>query len=62
MDTRITLSVLMLRKYSDLFSTHKNDPAKRALGKLLYDSSKRPLTAKEAERAIEGIKALRGVK
>lgn len=62
MEHRITLSVLLLRKHSELFKDHENNPAKRFLGNMLYQSTRRTLTANEAERAIEGINKLRGVK
>lgn len=59
MNDRITLSVLMLRKHSDLFKDTGGTPAQKFLGNMLYQSSRRPLTAKEAEKVIAGIKELR---
>lgn len=59
MNERITLSVIMLRKHNGLYKVHGNHPVKRFLGNMLYQSAKRPLTEKEAERAIAEIKKLR---
>ena len=59
MNDRITLSVIMLRKHSELFSVQGGTPAQKFLANMLYQSSRRTLTAKEAEKAIAGIKELR---
>lgn len=59
MNTYITLSVLLLRKHSGLFSIKNGTPEQKYLANMLYQSSRRPLTEKEAEKAIAGIKELR---
>lgn len=58
-DAQITLSVLMLRKHSDLFAQHGKDPLKLYLNRMLFNSSRRTLTEKEAAKTIAGIKELR---
>lgn len=58
-DTRITLSVLMLRKNHAVFKDHGGDKDKRFLGNMLYQSTRRSLTMKEADKVIETLKKVR---
>jgi hypothetical protein len=62
MDNRITLAVIMLRKYRGFYTTSNQDtdPTKTFLRSMFESSNCRTLTVKEAEDVIGKIKALRG--